>query len=142
MAIGMPELHSLTPLLGNLQDQGHKVAPGSLTGACRVHRARYPPPFICPEAVDGGAIGKIIDGDMITLDAVKGVLMVDADLGSRTPLDLCEHATTTRLCPPAFCRIAPVCRWRRSRCGDVPGVSINERGNANQMIQAFLIWVP
>jgi len=102
MANGMPELHSLTPLLGNLQDQGHKVAlitDGRMSGASGSVPAAI---HICPEAVDGGAIGKIIDGDMITLDAVEGVLMVDADLGSRTPLDLSNMPPQRGFARPLF----------------------------------------
>jgi phosphogluconate dehydratase len=32
---------------------------------------------LCPEAKDGGVIGKIKDGDMITLDCERGVLSLD-----------------------------------------------------------------
>jgi phosphogluconate dehydratase len=43
---------------------------------------------VCPEAVDNGPIGKIMDGDIITLNAVNGTLEVAADLSSRTPMAL------------------------------------------------------
>jgi phosphogluconate dehydratase len=79
----MPELHSLTPLLSILQEQGHKVAlvtDGRMSGASgKVPAAIH----VCPEAVAGGAIAKIKDGDIITLDAVSGELNVVADLEAR-----------------------------------------------------------
>lgn len=87
-ATGMPELHSLTPLLGNLQDQGYRVAlitDGRMSGASGSVPAAI---HICPEAVDGGAIGKIENGDIITLDAIAGTLAADADLQSRADLDI------------------------------------------------------
>ncbi|VAW19657.1 Phosphogluconate dehydratase [hydrothermal vent metagenome] len=73
-AIGMPELHKLTPILGILQDRGFQVAlltDGRMSGASgKVPAAIH----ITPEAVDGGAIAKIKDGDMIRLDAEAGTL--------------------------------------------------------------------
>src|SRR5437764_7348125 len=75
-ANGMPELHKLLPPLGVLQDRGHKVAlvtDGRMSGASgKVPAAIH----VTPEAADGGAIGKIRDGDMIRLDAVTGRLDV------------------------------------------------------------------
>ena len=82
-ANGMPELHSLTPILGTLQDHGHKImliTDGRMSGASgRVPAAIH----VTPEAMSGGAIGRIVDGDMITLDATKGSLSVAADLDNR-----------------------------------------------------------
>lgn len=82
-ANGMPELHSLTPLLSALQDKGHQVAlvtDGRMSGASgKVPSAIH----LTPEAEAGGGIAKIKDGDVITLDAERGVLMVEADLESR-----------------------------------------------------------
>ncbi len=76
---GMPELHRLTPPLGVLQDRGHKVAlvtDGRMSGASgKVPAAIH----VTPEAVDGGAIAKIKDGDMIRLDAIAGTLEVLVD---------------------------------------------------------------
>ncbi len=73
-ANGMPELHKLTPALGVLQDRGFKVAlitDGRMSGASgKVPAAIH----LCPEALDGGMIAKIKDGDMITLDSSKGTL--------------------------------------------------------------------
>lgn len=88
MANGMPELHSLTPLLSNLQDSGYQIAlltDGRMSGASGSIPAAI---HVCPEAVDNGPIGKIMDGDMITLNAVKGTLEVTADLSSRTSMAL------------------------------------------------------
>ena len=86
MATGMPELHSLTPLLGNLQDEGYMVAlvtDGRMSGASGSVPAAI---HLCPEAVDGGPIGKIENGDLITLDAKQGALVADADLDARAAL--------------------------------------------------------
>lgn len=75
-ANGMPELHSLTPLLSILQGRGQKVAlvtDGRMSGASgKVPAAIH----VCPEAVDGGAIAKLQDGDIIRVDAVAGTLEV------------------------------------------------------------------
>ncbi|MBT8472264.1 MAG: phosphogluconate dehydratase [Marinicaulis sp.] len=82
-ANGMPELHKLTPPLGVLQDKGFRVAlvtDGRMSGASgKVPAAIH----VTPEALDGGAIGKIRDGDIIRLDAEAGVLECDAELGAR-----------------------------------------------------------
>ena len=73
-ANGMPELHSLTPVLANLQARGLKVAlvtDGRMSGASgKVLSAIH----VCPEAVDGGAIAKLRDGDILRVDAAKGRL--------------------------------------------------------------------
>ena len=82
-ACGMPELHSLTPLLSTLQDKGFKVAlvtDGRMSGASGNVPAAI---HLCPEAVAGGPITQIADGDIITLDAVSGQLRVEADLTAR-----------------------------------------------------------
>jgi phosphogluconate dehydratase len=73
-ANGMPELHSLTPMLAILQGRGHKVAlvtDGRMSGASgKVPAAIH----ICPEALDGGPIAYIADGDILRVDAVDGTL--------------------------------------------------------------------
>jgi phosphogluconate dehydratase len=78
-ANGMPELHKLTPTLAVLQDRGLKVAlvtDGRMSGASgKVPAAIH----VTPEAAAGGAIGKVRDGDLIRLDAVKGTLEVLVD---------------------------------------------------------------
>ncbi len=95
-AIGMPELHKLTPTLSVLQDRGYRIAlvtDGRMSGASgRVPAAIH----VTPEADDGGPIAKIRDGDIIRLDVVKGELDVLVDAGefaSRTPAieDLSRH---------------------------------------------------
>ncbi|MGQ3078073.1 MAG: phosphogluconate dehydratase [Allorhizobium sp.] len=87
-ANGMPELHRLTPPLGVLQDRGFKVAlvtDGRMSGASGKIPAAI---HLTPEAVDGGAIAKIKDGDMVRLDAVAGTLevLVDAAEFNARPL--------------------------------------------------------
>lgn len=90
-ANGMPELHSLTPLLAIMQGRGQRVAlvtDGRMSGASGKIPAAI---HVCPEAVDGGAIAKLTDGDLIRVDAANGVLdIVDASVLDRP-------ATTTDL---------------------------------------------
>ncbi|MBB3047930.1 phosphogluconate dehydratase [Litorivivens lipolytica] len=78
-ANGMPELHKLTPVLGVLQDRGFKVAlvtDGRMSGASgKVPAAIH----LIPEALDGGPITSLQDGDMIELDAEQGILRVVDD---------------------------------------------------------------
>jgi len=73
-ANGMPELHKLTPALSSLQDRGFNVAlvtDGRMSGASgKVPAAIH----LSPEAVAGGVIAKVRDGDMIRLDAEQGTL--------------------------------------------------------------------
>ena len=73
-ANGMPELHSLTPTLAVLQDRGLKVAlvtDGRMSGASgKVPAAIH----VSPEALDGGPIAKVRDGDLVRVDAVSGKL--------------------------------------------------------------------
>ncbi|SFR95297.1 6-phosphogluconate dehydratase [Dyella sp. OK004] len=95
-AIGMPELHKLTPTLGVLQDRGHRIAlltDGRMSGASgRVPAAIH----VTPEAAAHGNIAKIRDGDMIRLDAVNGtvdVLVEAGEFAARVPAtaDLSSH---------------------------------------------------
>jgi len=73
-ANGMPELHKLTPILSSLQDAGFNVAivtDGRMSGASgKVPAAIH----LIPEALDGGNIARILNGDIIRLDAIKGTL--------------------------------------------------------------------
>uniref|UniRef100_UPI0026169C79 dihydroxy-acid dehydratase domain-containing protein n=1 Tax=uncultured Lentibacter sp. TaxID=1659309 RepID=UPI0026169C79 len=73
-ANGMPELHSLTPLLSILQGKGHKVAlvtDGRMSGASgKVPAAIH----VSPEAVDGGPIARVQDGDIVRVDGEAGTL--------------------------------------------------------------------
>ncbi len=73
-ANGMPELHGLTPALTSLQSKGHRVGlvtDGRMSGASGVVPAAI---HLTPEAVCGGPIGRIRDGDLIRLDSRTGVL--------------------------------------------------------------------
>ena len=95
-ANGMPELHKLTPQLGVLQNRGFKVAlvtDGRMSGASgKVPAAIH----LSPEALGGGPIGKVRDGDILRLDAENGTLeaLVPAD-----EWDAREHASPP---PPAI----------------------------------------
>ncbi len=78
-ANGMPELHKLTPYLGVLQNRGFKVAlltDGRMSGASGKVLAAIQ---VTPESLAGGIIGKIRDGDMVTIDANSGAMVVDAE---------------------------------------------------------------
>ncbi len=86
-ANGMPELHKLTPALAVLQDQGFKVAlvtDGRMSGASgKVPAAIH----LSPEALAGGPIARVRDGDWITLDCERGLLELEVDaatLAART----------------------------------------------------------
>jgi len=82
-ANGMPELHKLTPPLGVLQDRGYRVAlvtDGRMSGASgKVPAAIH----VTPEALGGGPLAKLRDGDMVRLCAETGTLSTDADLDGR-----------------------------------------------------------
>jgi phosphogluconate dehydratase len=84
-ANGMPELHKLTPTLSVLQGRGRRVAlvtDGRMSGASgKVPAAIH----LTPEALDGGPIGRIRDGDLVRLDAEAGTLEVWVDLAARPP---------------------------------------------------------
>ena len=84
-ANGMPELHSLTPPLGVLQDRGYRVAlvtDGRMSGAS----GKVPAAIHCtPEALGAGPLARLRDGDMVKLCAVTGTLSTTADLDSRDP---------------------------------------------------------
>ena len=83
-ANGMPELHSLTPILAILQEKGYKVAlvtDGGMSGASGKIPAAI---HLFPEAVEGGAIGKIQDGDIVELDGKNGVLKTNSNLAQST----------------------------------------------------------
>jgi phosphogluconate dehydratase len=87
-ANGMPELHKLTPALCVLQNRGFKMAlvtDGRMSGAsgkvpCAIHCS--------PEALGGGGIGLLRDGDVIRVDAVEGMLdalVAAEEWAARTP---------------------------------------------------------
>jgi len=81
-ANGMPELHKLTPPLGVLQDRGFRVAlvtDGRMSGASgKVPAAIH----VTPEALGGGPLAKLRDGDLVRLCGTEGelVALVDADI--------------------------------------------------------------
>jgi phosphogluconate dehydratase len=73
-ANGMPELHSLSPALSVLQDKGFKVAfvtDGRMSGASGKTPAAI---HLSPEALAGGPLAHVREGDVIRLDADAGVL--------------------------------------------------------------------
>ena len=78
-ANGMPELHKLTPPLGVLQDRGYRVAlvtDGRMSGASgKVPAAIH----ITPEALGGGPLAKLRDGDMVRVCARTGELTALVD---------------------------------------------------------------
>jgi len=78
-ANGMPELHKLTPSLGVLQDRGFKVAlvtDGRMSGASgKVPAAIH----VSPEALAGGPIARLRDGDIVRLCANRGELTAVVD---------------------------------------------------------------
>ncbi|MBX7527604.1 phosphogluconate dehydratase [Qipengyuania vesicularis] len=82
-ANGMPELHKLTPALGVLQDRGYRVAlvtDGRMSGAS----GKVPAAIHCtPEALGGGPLAKLRDGDIVRVCAETGSLSTTADLDTR-----------------------------------------------------------
>ena len=87
-ANGMPELHKLTPSLGVLQDRGYKVAlltDGRMSGASgKVPAAIH----LSPEALGGGPLARLRDGDIVRLCATRGEIMAlvdEAEWAAREP---------------------------------------------------------
>jgi len=95
-ANGMPELHKLSPAIGVLQDKGRKVAmvtDGRMSGASGKTPAAI---HLTPEAMDGGPIARIRDGDIIRLDGEAGeltILVDPAEFAARAPVTF-THANT------------------------------------------------
>lgn len=85
-ASGMPELHTLMPVLGNLQKSGYHVAlltDGRLSGASGgIPSALH----LSPEAAKGGLISLLKDGDLIDFDAEKGEINCLTSLENRQVL--------------------------------------------------------
>jgi phosphogluconate dehydratase len=87
-ANGMPELHRLTPPLSVLQDRGFRVAlvtDGRMSGASGAVPAAI---HVSPEAAAGGPLARVRDGDVVRLDADKGLLEVlvpDEEFDARIP---------------------------------------------------------
>ncbi len=87
-ANGMPELHSLTPVLAVLQDRGLRVAlvtDGRMSGASgRVPAAIH----VAPEAAKGGPLARLREGDLVRLDAVAGTLdVLEEGFDARAPIE-------------------------------------------------------
>jgi len=78
-ANGMPELHKLTPIMGSLQDKGFRIAmvtDGRMSGASgKVPAAIH----MHPEALAGGNIAKIKDGDIVRVDPLSETVNVVSD---------------------------------------------------------------
>jgi phosphogluconate dehydratase len=97
-ANGMPELHQLTPALALLQDRGFHVAlvtDGRMSGASGNVPAAI---HVTPEAIMGGPLARLRDGDVIRLDSHTGILeakVTEATLHARTvePVDLSGNDT-------------------------------------------------
>ncbi|MBX3724419.1 MAG: phosphogluconate dehydratase [Xanthomonadales bacterium] len=78
-ANGMPELHKLTPTLSVLQQRGQRVAlltDGRMSGASGTVLAAI---HVVPEALDGGMLAGLRDGDPICIDAEAGTFDVHVD---------------------------------------------------------------
>ncbi|MFM2486273.1 phosphogluconate dehydratase [Celerinatantimonas yamalensis] len=73
-ANGMPELHKLMPILANLMQAGLNIAlvtDGRLSGASgKVPSVLH----VTPEASRGGPLSQLQDGDIIEIDADKGLM--------------------------------------------------------------------
>ena len=93
-ANGMPELHKLTPPLAVLQGKGFRVAlvtDGRMSGASgKVPAAIH----VSPEAAAGGPLAKVMDGDVIRVDALTGELrvLVDAVEWAARPVSVMPYA--------------------------------------------------
>ena len=100
-ANGMPELHKLTPPLAVLQGKGYKVAlvtDGRMSGASGKIPAAI---HVSPEALSGGPLARVQDGDVIRLDAIEGTLNVlvdDAVWNARTPATMPAQLQSQNSC--------------------------------------------
>lgn len=78
-ANGMPELHKLITYLSITMDRGHRVGlvtDGRLSGAS----GKVPFAIHCtPEAISGGLLNKVEDGDIIVMDAHNNILALEVD---------------------------------------------------------------
>ena len=98
-ANGMPELHKLTPRSACCRTAGFKVAlitDGRMSGASgKVPAAIH----VSPEALPGGPLARVQDGDIIRLDANSGTL----------------EALGVNLCEPPGCELAAAADRHRAR---------------------------
>jgi phosphogluconate dehydratase len=110
-ANGMPELHSLTPVLGVLMDKGFRVAlvtDGRMSGASgKVPAAIH----VTPEAAHGGPLAYVQDGDLIRVDAHAGTLEIMVD-----PAQLAARPAAPTP-PPAFGYGRELFGWMRRAAG-------------------------
>jgi phosphogluconate dehydratase len=97
-ANGMPELHKLTPPLAVLQGKGFKVAlvtDGRMSGASgKVPAAIH----VSPEALSGGPLARLRDGDIVRLDAPAGTLQAlvsDSEWAARPLATMSADQTTS-----------------------------------------------
>src|SRR3984885_1847707 len=84
-ANGMPELHQLTPALASLQDRGFHVAlvtDGRMSGASGNVPAAI---HVTPEALHGGPLARLRNGDVIRLDSHTGILQANETQAPRRP---------------------------------------------------------
>ncbi|HIQ37370.1 MAG TPA: phosphogluconate dehydratase [Desulfocapsa sulfexigens] len=106
-ANGMPELHKLITHLSITMDRGHTVGlvtDGRLSGAS----GKVPFAIHCtPEAVTGGLLNKVQDGDIILMDAHNSILELKVDeqeLGKRKAfkydLDSTRHGLGRQIFAP------------------------------------------
>ena len=90
-ANGMPELHKLTPPLSVLQSKGFKVAivtDGRMSGASGEILAAI---HVSPEALGGGPLSRVREGDIIRIDAIEGALQAlvpDDEWNQRTQANI------------------------------------------------------
>ena len=95
-ANGMPELHSLTPSLTSYLDAGKLVAlvtDGRMSGASGKVAAAV---HLTPEAIMGGPIARLQDGDIVRVDCQKGVIDYVGDFNAfmTRPLSPSPQAAT------------------------------------------------
>ncbi|MEB0139174.1 MULTISPECIES: phosphogluconate dehydratase [unclassified Undibacterium] len=90
-ANGMPELHHFTPILGSLMSAGFKVAlvtDGRMSGASgRIPAALH----VSPEVAQGGALGKVRDGDLIEVNVHTGQLLALVDAAEWEQRSVASH---------------------------------------------------
>ena len=90
-ANGMPELHKLSPLLSVLQARGYKVAlltDGRMSGASGNVLAAI---HVTPETLDNSPLAKIQNGDLISIDVVKGSLNLNTDKKQLEQRNIAQH---------------------------------------------------
>ena len=64
---------------------------------------------VFPEAVNGGNIGRIKNGDIITLDATSGKLEVKEEISNRAPFSTASKANPNSFGRSLFAQMRPIC---------------------------------